>query len=324
MRKSPFLGKTEGGMAGALLFSSRLDNPEAWSRALKALMPDLDIRISPELGDPAAIESALVWKPPPGELAALPNLKLIVNIGAGVDPLIADATVPPHIPITRLGDDAMAKMMSQFVALAVLRHHRDLAMYERQQRAHHWRYVLPRAAHESRVGVIGLGLLGGAAARTLAGLGFPVAGWGRTPRTIDGVETYHGPAGLQPFLAGVDILVVLLPLTPQTRNIIGRDALYALPRGAKLVNCGRGGTVDETALLAALRDGQIAEATLDVFETEPLPADHPFWGMEQVLVTPHLASIAVPEVAGRDVVENIRRLRAGMPLLNVVDRARGY
>ena len=311
-------------MAGALLFSSRLDDPLAWSQALAALMPDLDIRVSPALGNPAEIETALVWRPPAGEMAALPNLKLIINLGAGVDPLLADPTIPPHIPVARLGDAPMAQMMSQFVSFAVLRHHRDIARYERQHRAAHWHYELPLPSYQRRVGVMGLGLLGGTAARTLAGLGFAVAGWARSPHTIDGVECHHGAAGLGAFLARTDILVVLLPLTPETRHIVGREALYHLPRGAKLVNCGRGGTVDEVALLAAIRDGQIAEATLDVFETEPLPADHPFWGMEQVLVLPHTGSIAIPEISSRDVVENIRRLRAGEPLLNIVERGRGY
>jgi glyoxylate/hydroxypyruvate reductase A len=311
-------------MAGALLFSSRLDDPVAWSEALAALMPDLDIRLSPALGNPDEIETALVWRPPPGEMAALPNLKLIINLGAGVDPLLADPTIPPHIPVARLGDAPMAQMMSQFVAHAVLRHHRDIAMYERQHHARHWHYELPRPSYECRVGVMGLGLLGGAAARTLAGLGFAVAGWARSPHAIDDVECFHGTGGLGAFLARTDILVVLLPLTGDTRHIVGRDALYRLPRGAKLVNCGRGGTVDETALLNALRDGQIAEATLDVFEQEPLPPEHPFWGMDQVLVLPHTGSIAIPEISARDVVENIRRVRAGEPLLNIVDRARGY
>jgi len=311
-------------MAGALLFSSRLDDPVAWSAALTVAMPGLDVRISPELGDPAEIETALVWKAPPGELASLPNLQLITNLGAGVDPILADPTIPPHIPVARLGDAVMAQMMAQFVTMCVLRHHRDLARYERQHRARHWHYELPVASYDCRVGVMGIGLLGGAAARMLASIGFTVAGWGRSPRTIEGVETYHGAAGLTPFLTRTDILVSLLPLTRETRHLVDRDVLYRLPRGAKLVNCGRGGTVDEVALLDALKDGQIAEATLDVFETEPLPPDHPFWGMDQVLVLPHTASIAVPEVAARDVVENIRRLRAGEPLLNIVDRARGY
>jgi glyoxylate/hydroxypyruvate reductase A len=311
-------------MPGALLFSSRLDDPVAWSAALKAAMPELEVRVSPAIGDPADIETALVWKAPAGELAALPNLKLITNLGAGVDPILADETIPPNIPVARLGDEVMAQMMAQFVTLCVLRHHRDLGRYGRQQSESRWHYELPRASYEVRVGIMGIGMLGGAAARMLASIGFPVAGWGRSPRSIDGVETYHGPEGLATFLARTEILICLLPLTRETRHIVDRHVLYALPPGAKLINCGRGGTVDEAALLAALQDGQIAEATLDVFETEPLPSDHPFWLMDNVLVLPHIASIAVPEIAARDVVENIRRLRAGETLLNIIDRARGY
>lgn len=311
-------------MPGALLFSSRLDDPVAWSAALKAAMPELDVRVSPELGNPADIETALVWKAPAGELASLPNLKLITNLGAGVDPILADTTIPPHIPVARLGDEVMAQMMAQFVTMCVLRHYRDLGRYTCQQRESRWHYELPRASYDVPVGIMGIGLLGGAAARMLSSIGFPVAGWGRSPRTIDGVETFHGADGLDPFLDRSEILVCLLPLTRETRYIVSRDVLYRLPRGAKLVNCGRGGTVDEVALLAALQEGQIAEATLDVFETEPLPSDHPFWAMDNVLVLPHTASIAVPEIAARDVVENIRRLRAGEPLLNIVDRVRGY
>ena len=311
-------------MPGALLFSSRLDDPIAWSAALKAAMPELEVRVSPELGDLMDIETALVWKAPPGELASLPNLKLITNLGAGVDPILADATIPRHIPVARLGDEVMAQMMAQFVTMCVLRHYRDLGRYAHQQREARWHYELPRASYDVPVGIMGIGLLGGAAARMLASIGFRVAGWGRSPRTVEGIETYHGPEGLAPFLARTEILVCLLPLTRETRHIVNREVLYALPRGAKLINCGRGGTVDEIALLGALQDGQIAEATLDVFETEPLPDTHPFWRMDQLLVLPHIASIAVPEIAARDVVDNIRRLRQGLPLLNVVDRERGY
>jgi len=306
------------------LFSSRLDDPVAWSAALKAEMPQLDVRVSPDLGNPADIETALVWKAPPGELASLPNLKLIINLGAGVDPILADETIPKRIPVARLGDEVMAQMMAQFATMCVLRHHRDLSRYARQQRESRWHYELPRASYDVRVGVMGIGLLGGAAARMLKSIGFPVAGWGRSPRSIEGIETYHGADGLMSVPARTEVLVCLLPLTKETRHLVNRDVLYRLPRGAKLVNCGRGGTVDETALLAALQDGHIAEATLDVFETEPLPADHPFWTMENMLVLPHIGSIAVPEIAARDVVENIRRLATGQPFLNIVDRAKGY
>lgn len=311
-------------MAGALLFSSAEDDADRWSGALHKHAPELEIRVSPELGDPAEIEAALVWKPPAGELRRLPNLRLVISLAAGVDPLLGDPGLSPEIPIVRMGEAGMTATMNLFVAHAVLRHHRGIVNFEQAQRARRWEYVFPRPARESRVGVMGLGVLGGAAARFVAALGFPVAGWSRSAKTISGVECFHGAHGLAPFLARSDILVVLLPLTRETRAFVGREVFDRLPRGAKFISCGRGGTVVEADLLEALGSGQIAEATLDVFAAEPLPPDHPFWGMEQVLVTPHCASAALPEVAAREVVENLRRLRSGEPLLHRVDRRRGY
>ncbi|HEV2299977.1 MAG TPA: glyoxylate/hydroxypyruvate reductase A [Stellaceae bacterium] len=311
-------------MTGALLFSSRDDDPVDWSRALRARMPELEIRVSPELGDPSQIEAALVWKPPAGELGRLPNLRLVVSLAAGVDPLLEDASLSPEVPIVRLGESGMAPMMCQYVAHAVLRLHRRIGYFERAQRARRWDYALPPAADASRVGVMGLGSLGLPAAQTLAALGFPVAGWARSAKSVPGIECFDGAAGLVPFLARTDILVTLLPLTAATRGLIGRAVFYALPRGARLVSCGRGATLVEADLVAALRDGQIAEAVLDVFEREPLAPDHPFWAMEEVLATPHIATAPVPDIASAGVVENIRRLREGLPLLYLVDRGRGY
>jgi glyoxylate/hydroxypyruvate reductase A len=311
-------------MAGALLFSSRDDDPVDWSRALRARMPELEIRVSPELGDPAEIETVLVWKPPAGELGRLSNLRLVISLAAGVDWLLEDKSLSPAIPIARLGESGMAPMMSQYVAHAVLRLHRHMQFFERAQRARRWDYRLPPAAAGSRVGVMGLGSLGLPAAQILTALGFPVAGWARSAKSIPGIECFHGEGGLAPFLARTDILVVLLPLTAATRGLVGREVLYRLPRGAKLVSCGRGATLVEADLIATLRDGQIAEAVLDVFENEPLAPDHPFWTMEQVLVTPHIATAPVPDIASAGVVENIRRLRAGEPLLYLVDKERGY
>jgi glyoxylate/hydroxypyruvate reductase A len=325
-------------MARALLFSSPEDDPVAWSRALRALMPGLEIRVSPNLGDPADIEVALVWKPPEGELARLPNLRLVASLAVGVDQLLAERGLDPHIPIVRLGEAGMAEMMNLYVAHAVLRHHRDIPAFERAQRQRRWEYRPPRRAQDCRVGVMGLGMLGRAVARFLAGLGFSVAGWSRSRKRIPGAVCFHGRDGLDLFLARSDILVVLLPLTAETRGLLNRDLFSRLPQGAKLVSCGRGATIVEADLIEALRSGRIAEATLDVFASEPLPADHPFWGMEQVLITPHVAAYAVPEiavlleklavfaeeVAARTVAENIRRLEAGEPLLYRVDRDRGY
>jgi glyoxylate/hydroxypyruvate reductase len=309
---------------GAMLFYSKFDDAEDWRDSMRRALPGLDFRIWPDAGDAAEIESALVWKAPPGEMRKYPNLKLIVNIGAGVDYILKDATLPQAVPIMRIVDPEMNRMMAQYVLLAVLRYHRDFPALEKAQRERRWTYIHPREAAATSVGIMGLGHLGTLAATELLRQGFRVSGWSRTPKTVEGVASFHGAGRLKEFLARSQILVLMMPFTPETDGIVGRDVLYALPRGAKLVNVGRGQLVDDDALIAAIRDGQIGAATLDVFRAEPLPPDHPYWGMEQVTITPHLASIAVPHSAASQIAENLRRLRAGQGLLNVVDRARGY
>ncbi len=308
----------------ALLFYSQFDDPADWGKHLRDALPGLDFRVWPDVGRPEEIEAALVWKAPEGELRKFPNLKLIINLGAGVDSIVKDPSLPAGIPIVRIADPKMSRMMAQFVLAAVLRHYRDFVPFARAQRERRWHYIHPREAPTCSVGIMGLGNLGAMAAQELTRQGFRVAGWARSPKAIDGVESFHGRDGFAPFLARSEILVVMLPLTPQTEGILGAQALARLPRGAKLINVGRGRLVDEDALIAAIRSGQIAEATLDVFRTEPLPADSPLWDFDQVLVTPHLASVAIPRTAARQVAENLRRLAAGEPLLNVVDPVRGY
>jgi glyoxylate/hydroxypyruvate reductase A len=308
----------------ALLFYSQFDDPADWGKHLRDAVPGLDFRVWPEVGDPNDIVAALVWKAPEGELRKFPNLKLIINLGAGVDSIVKDRTLPAGIPIVRIADPDMSRMMSQFVLAAVLRHYRDFVPFARAQKERRWHYLHPREAPACSVGVMGLGNLGGMAAAELVRQGFQVAGWARSPKTLEGVESFHGEAGFAPFLQRSEILVVMLPLTPETEGILDARALALLPRGAKVVNVGRGQLVDEDALIAALRSGHVAEATLDVFRTEPLPADSPLWGFDQVLVTPHLASVAIPRTAARQVAENLRRVAAGEPLINVVDPKRGY
>ena len=308
----------------ALLFYSEYDDPEDWGRHLREAIPGLDFRVWPAVGDPGEIDAAIVWKAPQGELRKYPNLKLIVNLGAGVDSIVQDRSLPAGIPIVRIADPDMSRMMAQFVLAAVLRHYRDFVPFARAQKERRWHYIHPREAPTCSVGVMGLGNLGAMAASELVRQGFKVAGWARSPKSLDGVESFHGNAGLAPFLARTEILAVMLPLTPQTEGILDAKALALLPRGAKIINVGRGRLVDEDALIAAIRSGQIAEATLDVFRTEPLPADSPLWDLDQVLVTPHLASVAIPRTAARQVAENLRRVRAGEPLINAVDPQRGY
>lgn len=305
----------------AVAFHSHADDPVAWGAALRAALPELDWRVSPDgLGDPAEIQAAMVWKPPPGFFAPMKNLRLVVNLGAGVDSLVGRDDLPP-VPIARLNDQGMVQLMTSYVVFAVTRYARDIHHFERAQRRGAWEYRHPRALSEIRVGVLGLGELGGPAAAALAGMGYSVTGWSRSAKAIPGVRW---EASLDAVLAGSEILVALVPLTPATRGLLGARELALLPQGAKLINACRGAVVQEAALLDALRSGQVAEATLDVFDTEPLPAGHPFWAMENVLITPHLASITVPESAAQDVAESIRRVLRGEPPLHAVDATRGY
>jgi glyoxylate/hydroxypyruvate reductase A len=307
----------------ALIFYSEFDDPQAWKRTLTAELPDLDFYTDPDKVDARNVHYALAWKPPKGFFARFPNLKLVTNLGAGVDSLVGRDDLP-DVPITRLSDDGMVQLMTSYVLFSVIRYARDIHVFERAQRRGEWHYVHPRALSDIRVGVLGLGELGAPAARALAGLGFDVRGWSRSQKSIDGVTCSAGLETLDGFLAATEILVILLPLTPDTRGLLDARRLSLLPKGAKLINASRGAVTDETALLAALQSGQIAEATLDVFTVEPLPKDHAFWRMENVLITPHLASITVPEAAAREVAESIRRVRKGLEPLHRIDPRRGY
>jgi glyoxylate/hydroxypyruvate reductase A len=308
----------------ALLFYSRYDDPQPWREHLRAADPSLELRAWPDVGNPRDIEAALVWKPPAGELRRYPNLKLVINLGAGVDSIIADPTLPPGVPIARIADPEMARMMAQFALAAVLRHHRDFVSFQRAMAEERWHYIHPKETRERTVAVLGLGQLGAAIALELARQRFRVLGWSRTPKSLADVECHAGDAALAGVLAQSDIVVALLPHTPATTGLIDARRFAQMPRGVAFVNLGRGATVDEPALVAALESGHVAEATLDVFAEEPLPRGHPFWRMPQVLVTPHLASVVTPRSSAAQVAENVRRARAGEPILNRVDPVRGY
>ncbi len=308
----------------AVLFSSTMVDPTPWREAIQAKAPGLEFRVFPELGDPTDIEVSLAWRLPPGTFGKLTNLKLIYCTGAGVDQLFADPELPAGIPIVRVVDDRQADDMACFVMWAVFDHHRKLGLYRAAQAKGEWlRGPIPTVA-ETRVGFLGLGALGAVAAQRLAQCGFAVSGWTRTRRDLPGVEGFSGDAELPRFLAQTDCLVCILPLTPQTENILNRDLFAQLPKGATIVNVARGAHLVDADLIEALESGQLSGATLDVFRQEPLPADHPFWKHPSIVLTPHIASLAKSESVHSQVAENIRRLYAGEPLLNEVDRARGY
>src|SRR6267378_1485652 len=274
----------------ALLFRSSVDSEARWKPQLGRLMPELEVRVWPEVGDPADIDYALVWRPEPGLLASLPNLKLILSLGAGVDHILCDPRLPRHLPIVRLVDPHMTEAMSEFVVLQVLRLHRRDLDYRAQQEAKDWRELDQKNAADRRVGILGAGALGQDAARKLRALGFDVAGWSRSAKTAAGIACHVGAAGLPRLLARSEILVCLLPLTAETEGILNTSTLALLPRGAALVNAARGAHLVEEDLLAALASGQLSGAVLDVFRDEPLPAGHPFWHHPRIVVTPHVAA----------------------------------
>jgi glyoxylate/hydroxypyruvate reductase A len=308
----------------ALLFRSSVDSAARWQGELARLTAELDIRLWPDIGDPAEIEYALVWRPEPGLLASLPNLKLILSLGAGVDHILTDPRLPRGVPIVRLVDPYLTDAMGEYVALQVLRLHRQDLDYRAQQDTRVWRELPQKNAGERPVGVLGFGEIGQNAGRKLAALGFPVAGWGRRRRTVSGFQTYAGPEGLTQLLRRSEILVCLLPLTRETEGILCARNFAALPPGAGLVNAGRGGHLVEEDLIPALDRGQLSAAALDVFREEPLPPSHPFWRHPRILVTPHIAGITNPKTAAPIILDNIRRFEAGRPLLNQVDPAQGY
>lgn len=307
------------------------DRAEDFYNMTRGLVPERDVRLWPDVGDAGDIRYALAWQPPEGELARCPNLELVVSVGAGVDHLFRDPDLPA-VPIVRYVDPDLTTRMVQYVVLMTLFHVRRMTEHLVQQRERRWEYRPEPMPGEVRVGIMGLGVLGQSAAAALKSLGYQVRGWTRSPKSVAGVTCFAGKEGLAPFLAETDVLVVLLPLTSDTRHVIDRGLLsklstsgrhHRLP-GPVLINAGRGGLQVETDILAALDDGTLYAASLDVFETEPLPADSPLWQHPRIVITPHNAAESASESIARYFIRQIKRLEAGEPLENVVDPTVGY
>lgn len=315
----------------AVLINSTQQNwlPARWKARFDAVCGGRRVVLLPDSSlDPAKVHYATVWKPVPGDLAAFPNLRAIFNLGAGVDALMADTSLP-DVPLVRVAVPDLTNRMTEYVVLHVLMHHRQELYLRQSQREKRWepRYQWPASA--VTVGVMGLGTLGADAADVLRRLGFRVAGWSRSPRNIDGIECFHGAAGMEEFLRRTDILVCLLPLTPETHGILNRGVFTRLNRNSPLgapvlINAGRGGLQNEADILACLDDGTLGAASLDVFVQEPQPADSRFWTHPKVMLTPHNAADTDADAISVYVAEQIARFEAGGALENVVDRARGY
>jgi glyoxylate/hydroxypyruvate reductase A len=303
-------------------------SPESWLERFTRLGNGRKVIDARQPYDPAEVEFAAVWKPEPGLLAGLPNLRAIFNLGAGVDALMADKTLP-DVPLHRIINPDMTARMTEWVTLQVLFHLRQMPAYLAQQRESRWQHLDQPGAKDLRVGMLGMGVLGRDAAEVLLRLGFQVAGWSRSGHDMPGVERFAGEAEFAPFLARTDILVALLPLTPDTRGILGAKLFAGLARdgalgGPVVINAGRGGLQVEADLIAALSDGTLKGATIDVFEPEPLPPDNPLWKTPNLVITPHVAADSTPDGLVSGVIADIQAFERGEKLASLVDKGSGY
>lgn len=294
-----------------------------WQALFAERAPDLPFHVWPETGDPRQVRFLAAWLPPENIMQTFPNLEIVFSVGAGIDQFDF-SLIPDTIPVVRMTEPTIVSGMVEYVTHAVLTAHRNHIDYRQQQRAGVWKALPVVPASERRVGVLGLGMLGSAVLRQLATFGFPCSGWSRSGGAIEGVRCYAGAGELDAFLAQSDILVCLLPLTNATHGFLNRDLFSRLPRGASLINVGRGGHLVQDDLLQALDRGDLSGAILDVAQPEPLPAGHPFWTHERIVLTPHIASATHPKTAVDTVLANLDRHARGLPLAGLVDRARGY
>ncbi|WP_298717680.1 glyoxylate/hydroxypyruvate reductase A [uncultured Oceanisphaera sp.] len=308
----------------ALLISYEGADSEVWRQEFSKHLPDMDIRIYPEVGEPDDIEFAAVWMHPIGDLQRYTNLKAIMSFGAGVEHITRDPEFPRHVPIVRLVDGLVVQDMALHVVHWVLHFHRDYHRYLDGQKEASWQKYPLREPARRRVGFLGMGAMGAVAAKMVRNLGFGVSGWGRDPVNLEGVQFFDGDDELQPFLESTDILVNVLPLTAATENLLDERHLAMLPKGASVINISRGAIIVDEDLLAALDSGHLSAAALDTFRVEPLPVDHPFWTHPKVFVTPHVAGINYPHSAASLMADNIKKVVAGECPSPVFDPVRGY
>ncbi|MGJ7546433.1 2-hydroxyacid dehydrogenase [Variovorax sp. LT1R16] len=295
--------------------------PEPWIEGLRAALPDAEV--SAWTSDAPPADHAVVWSPPQAFLDQQPRLRGIFNIGAGVDAL-TKLRLPPEARIVRLDDAGMSVQMAEYVCHALIRHFRDFDGYAADAREGRWSYRKPNVRQDFPVGVMGLGVLGQRVAKAVAQFEFPVLGWSRSPKAIDGVQVFNGEAQFDEFLSSTRVLVNLLPLTEATRGILNRKTLGKLKPEGYLINIARGGHLVEADLIPMLDAGELAGATLDVFQVEPLPADHAFWRHPRITVTPHGSARTLRRESITQIAGKIRAMAQGLPVAGIVDPARGY
>ncbi len=306
----------------AFLYKSETERGAVWARLFAQRFPDLPFRIWPDIGRPEEVRFLAAWIPP-DDLSVFPNLEVVFSTAAGVDQLDLSG-IPPHLPVVRMIEPGLEAAMVEYVTMAVLALHRGMPAYLQRQRDGSWNPEPVPIAAATRVGVMGLGVLGRAALDGLGRFGFQLSGWARSPQTIPGVSCHAGPAALPEFLGECDILVCLLPLTPETQGLLDARLFAALRPGARVVNVGRGGQLVADDLLAALDSGQIAAAVLDVTDPEPPPPDHPFWSHPRIWLTPHIASTTRAESGAEAIMANLECYLRKEPLSGLIDRKRGY
>ncbi|MFT5535510.1 MAG: glyoxylate/hydroxypyruvate reductase A [Candidatus Paceibacteria bacterium] len=307
-----------------LIFYADGGAADQWLAELHTALPLADVRVWHE-GDTAAADYAVVWKPPAAMLQGRSDLKAIFNLGAGVDAILqlGDA-LPVGVPVVRLDDAGMAVQMAEYVSYAVLRYFRRFDEFDAQARDHQWRFLKPRRKEKFSVGILGMGVLGARIAEALLQFDFPVRGWSRSRKDIPGVQSHAGAEELDDFLAQSQVLVCVLPLTPQTTGLLDRATLAKLPKGAYLVNVARGAHLVERDLVDLLDEGHLAGAMLDVFHDEPLPSDHPFWNQPRITITPHVAALTLRGDSVRQIAAKIKQMERGETVAGLVDITKGY
>lgn len=293
----------------------------SWVKTFEKVDSEIDIQVFPNITNKESVEVVILWQHPKGILKEFPNLKLICSMGAGVDHILSDSEIPLSMPITRIVDPGLTIPMTNYVVMATLNFQRQLFRYQTNQKLKIWDMSNPEL--ETRVGVLGVGALGSDVIEKLKLLRFPVFGYGNSPKSGTDYPYYHGDE-LPLFLKEVNLIICMLPLTPKTENILNMDFFRKCNKGTYIINVARGNHLVEEDLLAAIDEGVISGAFLDVFRKEPLPKEHPFWNSDKITVTPHIASVTNPESAIPQIIENYKRIKNHEPLLNKINPILGY